>query len=206
MSKPDGKTAYHHGDLRNALLSAAESELRDRGIEKFSLRGVARKADVSHAAPAHHFVDTKGLLTALATIGFERFLEAMLRRQDKDCVEPIDRLTAAGLGYIDFSQQNPELFELMFSSRLGDADNLEFQVAGRAAFDHLVMLVDEVKGVKTEGNTNHDNLPDVYAAWAMVHGLSSLLNAGFLIELGKDSNKTQEDIIKSILMRYLNIG
>ncbi|MEO0497745.1 MAG: helix-turn-helix domain-containing protein, partial [Pseudomonadota bacterium] len=63
---------YHHGDLREALLTAAEVELTDRGIEGLSLRGVAKRAGVSHAAPAHHFGDKAGLLTALTTIGFQR--------------------------------------------------------------------------------------------------------------------------------------
>ena len=59
---------YHHGDLRAALLAAAEAELAERGVEAFSLRQVAKRAGVSHAAPAHHFGDAQGLLTALAAV------------------------------------------------------------------------------------------------------------------------------------------
>ena len=62
--------AYHHGDLRKALLEAGEEELSERGGENFSMRGVAKRAGVSHAAPAHHFRDKAGLLTALAQRGF----------------------------------------------------------------------------------------------------------------------------------------
>ncbi|MEI5579289.1 helix-turn-helix domain-containing protein, partial [Streptomyces brasiliscabiei] len=73
--KPRGtRQPYHHGDLRRALLVAAEHELEEKGIEGFSLRGVAKRAGVSHAAPLHHFKDTRALLTALAGVGFERFL------------------------------------------------------------------------------------------------------------------------------------
>ena len=61
---------YHHGDLRNALLDAAETVLAARGVEAFSLRACAKEAGVSHAAPAHHFRDVAGLLTALAARGF----------------------------------------------------------------------------------------------------------------------------------------
>src|SRR5262252_290185 len=60
---------YHHGNLRAALLEAAEAELEAQGIEAFSLRGVAKRAGVSHAAPAHHFGDANGLLTGLAAEG-----------------------------------------------------------------------------------------------------------------------------------------
>ena len=58
--------AYHHGDLRKALLDAAEAELAEKGVEGFTLRGCAKRAGVSHAAPAHHFKDANALLTALA--------------------------------------------------------------------------------------------------------------------------------------------
>lgn len=63
---PPPPRPYHHGDLRAALLHAAEEELAERGMEAFSLRSVAKRAGVSHAAPAHHFGDAQGLLTALA--------------------------------------------------------------------------------------------------------------------------------------------
>ena len=74
-SRPDdvrpgsAERPYHHGNLRAALLEAAEAELEAMGIERFSLRAVAKRAGVSHAAPAHHFGDATGLLTALAAIG-----------------------------------------------------------------------------------------------------------------------------------------
>ena len=68
------KLPYHHGDLAAALLAAAEAELAEKGVEAFSLRSVAKRAGVSHAAPAHHFGDATGVLTALATEGFRRFL------------------------------------------------------------------------------------------------------------------------------------
>ena len=72
---------YHHGDLRAALLAAGEEVLEESGVAGFSLRHVARRVGVSHSAPAHHFGDAQGLLAALATDGFRRFLAAMRVRQ-----------------------------------------------------------------------------------------------------------------------------
>ena len=69
---PQPRRGYHHGDLRDALLSAGEAELRDRGIEGFTLRSCAKRAGVSHGAPAHHFADANALLTALAATGRPR--------------------------------------------------------------------------------------------------------------------------------------
>ena len=84
MTQPEPRRAarpYHHGALRAALLAAAEAELAETGIERFSLRSVAKRAGVSHAAPAHHFGDTGGLLTALAAEGFTRFLATQHARE-----------------------------------------------------------------------------------------------------------------------------
>jgi AcrR family transcriptional regulator len=64
------RRSYHHGDLRAALLAAAERELAANGVESFTLRGCARRAGVSHAAPAHHFPDVR-LLTEMAIMGFQ---------------------------------------------------------------------------------------------------------------------------------------
>src|SRR5262245_45102253 len=85
---------YHHGNLRAALLEAAEAELEAEGIEGFSLRGVAKRAGVSHAAPAHHFGDASGLLTGLAAEGYRRFVAA----QKNASSDGMSQLVAAGLG------------------------------------------------------------------------------------------------------------
>src|SRR5688572_25193146 len=73
------RDGYHHGDLRAALISAAEEELVEKGVDGFTLRGCARRAGVSHAAPAHHFKDVRALFTALATIGLRRLAETTER-------------------------------------------------------------------------------------------------------------------------------
>src|SRR6478609_8578950 len=90
--------AYHHGDLRKALLDAAEAELAEKGLEGFTLRGCAKRAGVSHAAPAHHFKDANALLTALAAVGHERFVAAMRKRQS-EATGQRGRFVASGLGY-----------------------------------------------------------------------------------------------------------
>ena len=195
-----GKSSYHHGDLRNALLHAAEQTLRETGIEKLSLRAVARAAEVSHAAPAHHFGDLQGLLTALATVGFDRFLAAQQRRQDAADDDPVERRAAAGLAYIEFSERNPELFHLMFVSQQIDREDPDLQLAAGNAFSNLVMLVNDVKGGKSEDDMTH--IMDVYAAWAMVHGLSSLLSSGQMSSI-TGSRKNREAQLKSILINNL---
>ena len=81
---PAGETPYHHGDLHDALLAAAERVLERDGLSGLTLRAVAREAGVSHAAPTHHFGDLTGLLSELAAIGFRRFNAAMIAARNSE--------------------------------------------------------------------------------------------------------------------------
>lgn len=166
-AEPSPGRPYHHGDLRMALLAAGEAELAERGMEAFSLRQVARRAGVSHAAPAHHFGDARGLLTALAAEGFRQFLQAQAAREAMAPPSPRDQLMAAGLGYVDFALARPALFRLMFGSDRPDPASGELQVAGQAAYQHLV---DQVRATGC-------GMTEVAGVWALAHGLADLLSA-----------------------------
>lgn len=173
------KSSYHHGDLRAALLGAAEKVLAETGIEGFSLRRVAREVGVSHSAPAHHFGDTQGLLAALATEGFTRFLHAMQARQRVVATRDARALlTASGLGYLDFAQGSPALFQLMFGSERVDFCDQALDRAANAAFDHLAQDIARLRGVSPY--QDDAAMADVMAAWSMVHGFAALLMAGRL--------------------------
>jgi AcrR family transcriptional regulator len=168
---PD-KPRYHHGDLRAALLTAAEDELTEVGMERFSLRSVAKRAGVSHAAPAHHFGDVNGLLTALCAEGFRRFLATQNAREALAAPDPQSQIVAAGLGYIDFAMAAPALFRLMFASSRTDFRSAELTGHAGAAYGHLL---DQVEALG--GEVRPDGVPttDVAAAWAAAHGLADLM-------------------------------
>lgn len=170
------RNSYHHGDLASELLRAAEAEISENGIEGFSLRAVAKRAGVSHGAPAHHFTDVKGLLTALATIGYERFVEAQDNRQRLAKSDPKSKLIASGLGYVDFAVENPALFRLMFSSEKPDRTANKFHLAALAAFDKLVADVRDV--VASDPYDDPAAMMDVVASWSIVHGLAELIISG----------------------------
>ena len=173
------KQTYHHGDLRAALLQAGESVLAETGIEGFSLRRVAREVGVSHSAPAHHFGDAQGLLAALATEGFTRFLAAMQARQNTAPAHDARALlTASGLGYMDFALGSPALFKLMFGSERLDFCDPALDRASTAAFDHLAQDTARLRGVSPY--EDDAAMADVMAAWSMVHGFASLILAGRL--------------------------
>lgn len=174
-----GKTErqpYHHGDLRHALLEAAEKELAEKGIEGFTLRGCAKRAGVSHAAPAHHFRDANGLLTALAALGFERFLSFQKARQADAPHDPRSQLVASGLGYVDFALASPALFRLMFASKRADFASDDLSRSADSAFDYLVKGVEAIRG--RDPYRDAPAMLDVMATWGITHGLADLMLSG----------------------------
>jgi AcrR family transcriptional regulator len=198
------KDGYHHGDLREALLVAAEEELKQKGVEGFTLRGCAKRAGVSHAAPAHHFRDADGLLTALAAVGFTRFTAAMTARQSAAPADPRERLIGLGLGYIDFATSEPALFRLMFASGRPDFDDPELQQVATNSLGLLIQGVNAVRGSKAPDDKAA--MLDVAAAWSMVHGIADLALSGrmkFMDEpgLAGDLDATYRNLIERILPR-----
>ena len=113
----DKKLAYHHGDLRAALLKAAAEEIERNGYETLSLRELATSLSVSRAAPYRHFPDKRALLSTLATEGFEQLI-AMYRAASGSTKGAEARLKDAGLGYLELATKRPQLFRLMFASDL----------------------------------------------------------------------------------------
>jgi AcrR family transcriptional regulator len=167
------RRGYHHGDLRAGLLEAGEAELAERGVEGFSLRGVAKRAGVSHAAPAHHFRDANGLLTALAAEGFRRFVDKQKLRQQAADKDPLSLLVAAGMGYIDFAMAHPALFRLMFSSDRPNREAEDLHIAASAAYRQLVEDVARVRAP-----AGGEPAPsEVMRTWAVAHGLADLMNS-----------------------------
>lgn len=202
-SMREPRQTYHHGDLRRALLIAAEEELADKGAEGFTLRGCAKRAGVSHAAPAHHFADAAGLLSALAAEGFGRFLATLVRRQEMaDDQSPEGRLVAMGLGYIDFARANPALFKLMFSSQKPDFDDPQLSGAARAAFEHLASGV--AARLRNDPLTTREGRLRVAAVWAVAHGLADLVTSNHMRFLASGGSESLDDDLAEILARSLS--
>lgn len=191
---PPPERPYHHGALRAALLAAGEAELAERGVEAFSLRQVAKRAGVSHAAPAHHFGDARGLLTALAAEGFRLFLQAQAVREAEAAPDPRAQLKAAGLGYVDFALARPALFRLMFGSEKPDPTSAEMQAAGHAAYQHLVDQVTACGG----------GMAEVAGVWALAHGMADLLSAGRMFPVLGMAPEARDEMMRGLVGRILD--
>ncbi|KIT15629.1 TetR/AcrR family transcriptional regulator [Jannaschia aquimarina] len=199
----DGSKPYHHGDLRAALLDAAEAELAESGVEGFSLRKVARRAGVSHAAPAHHFGDANGLLTALAAQGFER-LVAMSEAADDPRAGARTRALIYGGAYVAFAVEHTALFRLCFSSGRPDYRDPALRIAADAAFERLAGFVAELDGRPTEWNA--EGLRHSYAVWAVTHGLADLLSSGKMHHLSDLPPEARDRMVADLIATSLDAG
>ncbi|HEY8381136.1 MAG TPA: TetR/AcrR family transcriptional regulator [Microvirga sp.] len=178
MARKTEAAGYHHGDLRRALLDAAELVLAERGVAGFTLRECARRAGVSHAAPAHHFGDVTGLLTALAALGFAT-LTASMREAREGIEDPRERLRAIGRGYVTFAQRYPERFRLVFNWHRLNHDDPALHEAGEAAFAELESAIRLAAGAG-DAPLEGELLAELVHAWSVVHGFAHLLLAGQL--------------------------
>lgn len=160
------RDSYHHGDLKAAILAQAAVLVAERGADGVSLRELARAAGVSHAAPAHHFTDRRGLFTALATEGF-RLLAAALAASLADA-RP-DFLDSA-VAYVRFALDHPGHYAVMFDRALlddADADLVAAQAAAGAQLNHGVATLSDPRA-------RADPEAAALAAWSLVHGFATL--------------------------------
>jgi AcrR family transcriptional regulator len=166
---------YHHGDLRTALIAAGGELLAENGERGFTLRECARRAGVSHAAPAHHFPSVGDLLAEIAAAGFEDLTTSMRKfAEEAPAGEAPGRLMGLGRGYVAFALGNRAVFQLMFRSETFCFDNEHFAAARRAAFDCLVHAVDAAlpNAAPAERSLAVDR------CWSIVHGFATLVIEG----------------------------
>jgi AcrR family transcriptional regulator len=169
---------YHHGNLRAALLEAAESTLREEGIEGLSLRELARQVGVSHGAPRRHFADRQALLDALAESGFAR-LGAELRAAVESAGEDYEaRLRAAGAAYVRFAISDAALLELMFAGKHREQEPGALHEAADRAFSVILELIQQgqASGVLEPG----DPVRIALLLFATMQGLAALVTAGMV--------------------------
>ncbi len=163
---------YHHGNLHNALVRTAQKLLEKDGLEHLSLRGVARAAGVSPAAPYHHFADKHALLGAVAAEGFAELRGEMLTRMAKE-TGAAARRDACGIGYVVFAVKNPALFRLMFG---GDGAGLSADsLLGKPRELAYDVLREAVRESSPDGKA--DPLTCL-RLWALVHGIAKLILEG----------------------------
>jgi AcrR family transcriptional regulator len=162
--------SYHHGDLRNGLLDAARCILEEQSLGALTLRAVARRAGVSHAAPYRHFPNHEALLVELSVEGFNELRQYIVEAAKMVGPES-DRIANIGAAYMRFVAKRPAVARLMFGSQLPNRD--KFPALGQAAD----AIGNEI------GSSLHDSNLGL-AVWSAVHGLAMLVLEN-VIDLGQ---------------------
>jgi AcrR family transcriptional regulator len=181
--------AYHHGSLRQAVIAAAVAEVEAVGTARLSMREIARRAGVSHAAPAHHFTDKIGIFTAIAAEGFRLITEA---------IAPIAAQPAGfiqgGLAYIRFAIEHRGHFEVMFRPDLHRTHDPELVAARDRAFQVLY------DSARTAADESDDVTALVVAGWSAAHGFATLLlHANLHDRLGADPATAADQVARGLI-------
>ena len=166
--------AYHHGDLRNALIQAGLELLAEGGMLELDLRKVARKAGVSHAAPYRHFADKQALIAAINEEGFRRLAERIRDALRDSSDDPFEQLQGIALAYVQFARENPHLMREMFSGLSIEREAFaSLQSASKVVYRFYVEVVrrGQEMGKLVEGDASA--LAGVL--WSVLHGLAMLI-------------------------------
>jgi AcrR family transcriptional regulator len=182
---------YHHGHLRAALLAAAVDVLEERGLDGFSLRETARRAGVSPAAPAHHFGDTPGLLTAIATASFVSLAERIEAADAAAGPDRAARVRAQSLAYVGFAVANRARYDLMWRPTLFNCEDPDHVAASLRAFLSLDRAVRGTTSIEVVDPGGVEAAQSI-ACWSLLHGFARLAIDGmFGKEAGAAKRATQ---------------
>ena len=191
------KEAYHHGDLRRALLDATLRLVEQHGPQGFTLRAAARAAGVSPGAPYHHFEDKEALLAAVAEEGFELFGTALRRAALKAARSSRLRAQNVGVAYVLFAVEHPTRFRVMVGYGVR-ARMSHGKLAGAAMTAYQLVRDVLVEGLKTKREETITDA-EVLGWWSVVHGLAFLAIDGHLGRVGT-SVKRAEIVVRQVIM------
>lgn len=186
---------YYEGDLRRDLLDAALAVIRADGPSGLSLRAVARRVGVSHAAPKNHFADKSAMFTAIATEGFAG-LGVALHEAMASTDDPIAAFRMSGVAYVRYAVDHPAHFRVMWRNDLHRDDEM-LDAAGQQAFDALVHGAQRAKAVGWAAGVSSRDVAVV--AWSTMHGLAQLALDGPLPEMDGRDVDTLADVATTSL-------
>ena len=181
MSDGPSQRRYHHGDLRTALLEAAERSIRSHGVAEVALRDLAREVGVSHAAPRRHFPERQDLLDALAEVGYRRLGEQIRGAVADGEADFATRVHRAASAFAHFATENAALLELM------NATKHRHGASGipRAAEAAYAPLLDLIRQGLAEGELGDGDPEEIgLILYATINGITTLVNTG-AIEPGR---------------------
>ena len=186
------------GGTRERLLEVAREILDADGFEGLTLRQIAKRAGVSHAAPARHFPNLASLLAAVAAAGFDELYKSV-EGHVTGVTDGRARIAAAGEGYVAFALANPGVFGLMFRPERYDTTDEAYALSGMAAFNQIVDLVREAQTDGWRPEADPVNLATV--VWSAVHGMTQLwLHGAVQGATGSDDMSSLKSLMTEVLL------
>lgn len=177
MPETTDERRYHHGNLRTALLDAAEQRLRETSPDQVTLRDLAREIGVSHAAPRRHFTNRQALLDALAVAGFARLDTALRGAVAEAGPDFPGRLRAATTAYVRFATENAALLELMYTSKhRPGAERIVEAASAPFGLMHGLVVEGQERGALPSGDPERTGL----VVFATLQGIASMINGGLV--------------------------
>jgi AcrR family transcriptional regulator len=188
---------YHHGDLKNALIEAGAEILSKEGVNGLSLRKVARKAGVSHAAPYAHFPDKQTLIAAISTEGYRMLYERLDAAVQRYREDPHRQLVEAAWAYVSFALSDPAHFKVTFSGVVEkEKDYPAYVELSKKSFGLVIQIVAacQAAGILKPGSAD----ATAVSVWSLVHGFASLLLEGQISHTLLDRMTVREMLIFSL--------
>jgi len=175
---------YHHGNLKEELISSACIMCEATGHDHMSLRSIAKEANVSQTAPYRHFKTKESLLAEVSKRGFEELTDKMKLAISKENIKSAkDRFLEMGLAYLEFGLEKRKTYDLMHSPIIDKVEFPELLNAAQGAFDELVQILTEL----FPGISEDDLGKKCIKFWAMMHGLVGLLDMKIDPDIGSNA-------------------
>ena len=190
---------YHHGNLKEELISSACIMCEATGHDHMSLRSIAKEANVSQTAPYRHFKTKESLLAEVSKRGFEELTDKMKLAISKENIKSAkDRFLEMGLAYLEFGLEKRKTYDLMHSPIIDKVEFPELLNAAQGAFDELVQILTELY----PGISEDDLGKKCIKFWAMMHGLVGLLDMKIDPDVGSNAGDAMS-IVKRDFRSFL---
>ncbi len=194
------RRGYHHGNLREALIQAAQELIGAKGPAGFTIAEAARLAGVSPAAPYRHFRDAESLLAEVATRGFEAFRTRLAAALDSAPADPPRAAETVGRAYLAFAREEPAFYAAMFEARIARDPYPDLQAAGDRAFGVLRALADRLSAA-ARIQPRPPALMIALHIWSTSHGIASLF--GRPDPSRRPLPMSAEDLLEASMLIYL---
>lgn len=192
--------AYHHGNLKEALIDAALRLIAANGPLGFTFAEAARFAGVSPAAPYRHYRDRDDLLADVARKGFELFAAALEQAWNEGRPEPIGAFSNIGRAYLEFARTQPGYYAAMFESGIPPGTQPDLQQAGAQAFE-VLRRASEAVCARLPKERRPPPLMMALHIWSLSHGIASLFARGD--RAWRTLPMSPEDLLEAGFLVYL---